>query len=159
MKTFFSVSLFFTKANFGQARHENQYIVSLESRENMLHMKNINLSKLYLYMIWTPPSFQKTDAFLCIYETNVSFFATMCKMEQNISLVTEKHVLNIDLKLFYVSRYVWCCLWPTIKRPKKQSLLCVCECHRLESHHYSIVVVSMGLLLELYIILYAHEGI
>ena len=42
-----------------------------------------------------------------------------------------------------------------MERPKKQSLLCVCECHRLESHHYSIVVVSMGL----YIILYAHEGI
>ena len=31
-----------------------------------------------------------------------------------------------------------------LRDQKKQSLLCVCECHRLESHHYSIVVVSMG---------------
>ena len=35
-------------------------------------------------------------------------------------------------------------------------LLCVCECHRLESYHYSIVIVDLYGLTS---ILYAHEGI
>ena len=114
-KFFFSVSLFVftTKANFGKQTWKPIYCelletlgkvakhISCDMRESfrvmfgqLLHTFKYESKEKKWNVHFFSSCYPSKDAFLCIYETNVSFFrCTMCKMEQNISLVTEKNVL------------------------------------------------------------------
>ena len=68
----------------------------------------------------------------------------------------QNEIIQTNLTLHYMSYAV-----PAVQSYDHDSLyglplLCVCECHRLESYHYSIVIVDLYGLTS---ILYAHEGI